>query len=293
MRDRHQRRAGDRERLVAAEPGDQLAAPDRRDEDARHHRDEEQPRLGGAVPLDDLQVQRQERDRAEEREPDDEADQARRRERPVPEELGREDRLGGPPLDEREGDEQRDAEHRQADDLHGAPRPGRPAEAREEHDRREPAGEEHRAEVVDRVPHVLGGAVERDGDHRERGGPQRQVDVEDPPPREVLDEEAAEQRADHRRDAEDRAEEPLVLATLAGRDDVADHGHRRHDQPAAADALDRAERDQLPHVLREPAERRADRGRSRSRPGGRSGGRRGRRASRRAGRRRSTRAGTT
>ena len=72
------------------------------------------------------------------------------REDPVPEEREREDRLGRPPLDEREGDEQHDAEHGQADDLRRAPRPGRPAEAREEHDRGEPAGEQRRAEVVDR-----------------------------------------------------------------------------------------------------------------------------------------------
>jgi hypothetical protein len=42
------------------------------------------------------------------------------------------------------------------------------------------------------------------------------------------------------------------------RHDVADHGHRGHDQPASADPLERAERDQLAHVLGDPAERRAD-----------------------------------
>jgi hypothetical protein len=74
----------------------------------------------------------------------------------------------------------------------------------------------------------------------------------------VVDEEAAEQRPDHGRDAEHGAEEALVLAPLAGRDDVADGGDRRDDQPPAAEALDRAERDQLAHVLREAAKSRAD-----------------------------------
>ena len=100
--------------------------------------------------------------------------------------------------------------------------------------------------------------VERDRDHRQRKDAQRQVDVEDPAPGEVFDEEAAEQRPDHGRDAEDSAEEALVLAALTRRDDVADDGHRRHDQPAATDPLQGAECDQLAHVLREPAEGRAD-----------------------------------
>ena len=88
---------------------------------------------------------------------------------------------------------------------------------------------------------------------------EREVDVEDPAPREVVDEEAAEQRADHGRDAEDGAEEPLVLAALARRDDVADDRDRRHDQPAAAEALDaRGTRSARPMFCAQPAERRAD-----------------------------------
>ena len=51
----------------------------------------------------------------------------------------------------------------------------------------------------------------------------------------------------------------LILPALARRHDVADHRYARDDQTAAADSLERAERDQLGHVLREPAERGADR----------------------------------
>ena len=114
------------------------------------------------------------------------------------------------------------------------------------------------AEVVDRVARLLDACVERGRDHHERDGADRQVDVEDPAPGEVVDEEAAEQRPDDRRDAEDAAEVALVLAALARRDDVADDGERRHHQAAGAEALQRAERDQLAHVLREAAEHRAD-----------------------------------
>ena len=108
------------------------------------------------------------------------------------------------------------------------------------------------------VADALDRRVEHDADHDQRRRPDRQVDVEDPAPGEVVDEEAAEQRPDHRRDSEDRAEEALVLAAVAGRDHVADHGDRDDDQPPGAETLDRAERDQLGHSLREPAERGAD-----------------------------------
>ena len=161
-----------------------------------------------------------------------------------------------------------------------------------EHDRREAAGEQRRAEVVDRVPHVVGARVEHDRDHAERERADRQVDVEDPAPRQVVDEEAAEQRPDHRRDAEDGAEEALVAAAVARRDDVADDGDRDHDQPAAAEPLQRAERDQLAPCSGERRTAPSRRGRSRSPSAARACGRRGRRACRRAARRPSRRAGT-
>jgi hypothetical protein len=47
---------------------------------------------------------------------------------------------------------------------------------------------------------------------------------------------------------------PLVPAALARRDDVADDGDARDDEPARAQALEPAEGDQLAHVLRQPAQ---------------------------------------
>ena len=122
----------------------------------------------------------------------------------------------------------------------------RAAEAREEHDR----GERRRRAARRRGSRSCAARASArewndDRDHDEREHADRQVDVEDPAPGQVVDEEAAEQRADHRRDAEDGAEEALVAAALARRDDVADHGDRDHDQPAAAEPLERAEGDQL------------------------------------------------
>ena len=151
-----------------------------------------------------------------------------------------------------------DAEHEQHDHLGREPGVRRAAEAREQHDRRQRGREQRRAEIVDPVGDGRRLAVEHGGDHEQGHRPDRQVDVEDPAPAQVVDEEAAEQRADDGRDAEDAAEEAGVAAALARRDDVADDGHRRHHQAAGAETLQRAEPDQLRHRLAGPAERGAD-----------------------------------
>ena len=106
---------------------------------------------------------------------------------------------------------------------------------------------------VGHLPRAEGGR-----DHRERDKAEREVDVEDPAPREVVDEEAAEQRTGDDRDAEHAAEQALVAAAVARRDKVTDDRHRHDEQTAAAEPLDRSERDQLRHALRQPAQRRAD-----------------------------------
>ena len=203
--------------------------------------------------LDDLQVERDERDRAEEREADDESDRARRPEGHVAEELRRQDRLLGARLDEREQREQRDAAADRGEHPRRVPGVARAAEARVEDHAREPGREDDRAEPVDPVPRRHLPRAEGGRDHGQREEAERQVDVEDPAPREVVDEEAAEQRAGDDRDAEDAAEEALVAAAVARRDEVADDGHRDDDQAAAAEPLDRPERDQLRHRLRQPA----------------------------------------
>jgi hypothetical protein len=233
-------------------------AEDRGREEPGHERGELETRSRRARPLRDLQVERQEGDRAEQREADDEANGARGRERPVPEERKRQDRFRRTPLDEHERRQQDDARDDQPDDLRRTPGPGRPAEAREEDDRRQVGRKQRGAEVVHRVPAKLRRGAERDRDHGEREEADRDVDVEDPAPAQVVDEEAAEQRPDDRRDAEDGSEVALVAPTLARRDDVADDGQRDDDQPARAEPLQGAEGDQLTHALREPAQRGSD-----------------------------------
>ena len=223
-------------------------------EQAEHHRRHQKARLGRAVALDDLQVQRHERDRAEEGEPDHEADGAGRSERRVAEELERQDRLGGARLDQREQREQCGAADDRGEHPRSAPRVARAAEARVEDHAGQARGEDDRAEPVDPMPlcHLL--RLEGGRDHRQRSRAERQVDVEDPPPREVVDEEAAEQRPYDDGRAEHAAEQALVAAAVARRYEVADDRHRHDDQAAAAEPLHGAEGDQLRHGLRRPAE---------------------------------------
>jgi hypothetical protein len=190
-------------------------------------------------------------------EADDEADCARHAEDAVAEDLQGQDRLGSARLGEHEPSEQAEASYEHRDHRGRVPGIGGPSEARVKDDCRQTTREQRCAEVVDRVLDLLAGSLERRRDHYQRDEADRDVDVEDPTPGEVVDEEAAEQRADHRRDAEHCTEEALVAAAVAWRDDVADDGDRRHEQAASTEPLDRAEDDQLRHVLADAAQRRA------------------------------------
>jgi hypothetical protein len=95
--------------------------------------------------------------------------------------------------------------------------------------------------------------AKRPADDDERDEAERQIDVEDPAPAQLLDEKPADQRAHHGREAEDAAKDALELATLARGEEIADHRHRGHDQPAAAEPLHGAEDDELRHRAAEPA----------------------------------------
>ena len=92
----------------------------------------------------------------------------------------------------------------------------------------------------------------------EDDGADRHVDVEDPLPAEVVGDQAAEPGAEQRAEAEDGAEEALVLAALGWSEDVADDGQRDREERAGTQALQPAEGDQLPHLLREPRQHRPD-----------------------------------
>ena len=86
-------------------------------------------------------------------------------------------------------------------------------------------------------------------DHEQRDDADRDVDVEDPVPAQVLGQPAADERAGDEGDAEHGPEQALVLAPLLGREHVSDDRERDREQRTGADALDASEEDEHPHVL--------------------------------------------
>lgn len=112
--------------------------------------------------------------------------------------------------------------------------------------------EQRGAEVVDGVGpaherQAKHGAGDDQGEH-----PDGEVDVEHPPPRQMVHEEPADQRADHAGAGEHGAGAVLVAAPLPRRDEFADDGQRHRHQPARAESLHGAEGDQLAHGLGQP-----------------------------------------
>jgi hypothetical protein len=166
--------------------------------------------------------------------------------------------LGGVSLDEDERGERHDGDREQAEHQRGIPVVGDSAEIGHENDGAQRRREESGSGIVDPVPLTSSGVRQCPGNHGERDDAKRQVDEEDPAPRPVGSEVAAEQRAGDAGDTEDGAEDPLIAAALPRRDDIADDRHRRHHQAAAAESLDDAEDDQLHHRLAQAAENGAD-----------------------------------
>jgi hypothetical protein len=125
-------------------------------------------------------------------------------------------------------------------------------------------GDQRRARVVDLPLDLRFLHVQHGGDHDQRDGADRQVHVEDPAPAadpeqvSAVGEEAADQRADDHGEHEGRGEVALVLAPLGRADDLSDDREDQRHQAAAAEALQRAEGDQLVHVLRHAAQGGAD-----------------------------------
>ncbi len=205
-----------------------------------------------------LEEGRQVGHRAEHGEPDDEADDCGEGEGADAEQLERQDGFGGPALhgDEQHGED--DAQHGEPDDLRGAPGPRRTAERGDQHQAGGDRGDQEGAEVVDDMVGRPARDAQGGGDHGEGDDADGQVDVEHPAPAQVLGEQPAEQRSEHTGRTEHGTEKALVAAAFTRRHDIADDRHRQHDQPAAAQTLQRPEADQLPHVLCHAAQRGPD-----------------------------------
>jgi hypothetical protein len=245
----HQRGACDRVGLVVLRSGDHPARDRGGDQGADHERQHPQPGHGRARAVHDLEVERQERDRAEHRHADHEAAGAGGRERARGEQLERQDRVGGPALAQDESAE--GGERDGGQEVRVADRRGR------QHGGGGEDREQQRAEHVHGPPLRARGGGQARADHQQRGGADGQVHVEDPAPRQRVDEEAAEQRPGDAGDREDAADHAHVAGALARWDEVGDDGHRGDDQAARPESLDGAEQDELEHRGGGARERRA------------------------------------
>ncbi|MNH00129.1 hypothetical protein D3C79_593150 [compost metagenome] len=141
-----------------------------------------------------------------------------------------------------------------------AVRPGHDsaALAGKEDDAGQRRGEVSRPQIVDLVFNPADPRLEYRADHRQGENPQRQIDIEDPAPGEMLHQPPAEQRPDHRRQAKHPAEQPLIAPAIGRWDHVAHHRHGHYQQTAATQSLQCPHQDQLRHVLRQSAQHRTE-----------------------------------
>jgi hypothetical protein len=208
-----------------------------------------------------LQQQRHQEQRAHETGGGGDELQAGDAEEPIPVDPQPEQGRGDPLLDDDEGGQQRQPGQPGAEYQGRAPA-GRRADRDRVQQQREPGRREKDARQVEPPRRVLGPARQEERADRDRRQADRQVDVEDPPPGEPVDQGAADHRAEGRRQQRGDDQDLVGLDPLGGREHPGDHRHPDRDQHPAAEALQRPERDQLGQRRRHPAQR----GRGREQP---------------------------
>lgn len=109
--------------------------------------------------------------------------------------------------------------------------------------------QESGAQVVDLRADGRRRGVDEQAGGQQRQGADRDVDVEHPAPAEVVGEEAADERAAHEGGRHHDGHHGLDPAALARRHQFTDDRLRADHQSAAAESLQRAEADELAHVL--------------------------------------------
>ncbi len=247
--------------LVAAGVADELPADDGGADDPGHHGQHQQPGPGGAGPVDHLQEGRQIAGGAEQGDTGHEAHQAADVEDGVAEQTQRDERFDGEAFgdeEEHDGGERAGAE---AGDPPRVPGVLGAAPTRQQHQAGGGGGEQQRAEDVEATAAAAAGRLRQfqdEGDDGEGDQAEGDVDVEAPAPGEVVGEVAAEQRPGDGGETEGGADQAHVAAALPGRHDVGDDRLHADHEAARADALERAEGDQLVHRTRPAGERGAD-----------------------------------
>jgi hypothetical protein len=218
----------------------------------------QQPGVERALAAGDLEEQRQQQHRAEEGGGDQEGGHRRRGEGALGEQPHVDQWPRGPQRVQDEGaDQQHPGEQRQpgGDGAQAAVRRGL-GEAEDE--QAEAGGEQRQAEQVEAAG-VLGGLGARQPaqPHEDADDADRHVDVEDPAPRQVVDDQAADHRSEHRSHEHGHADDAHHAADALGAGRLGQQDHAdRHDH-AAADALHDAEGDQRGQVPGQAAEDRA------------------------------------
>ncbi len=114
------------------------------------------------------------------------------------------------------------------------------------------------------MPLRLLGLVEKQTEHDERHGADRQIDPEYERPADMLDEEGAEGRADDRSHTPDPRNVTLHPSALGRGVDVADDGRGNRLNGAGAGSLQPAEQQQRHHAPGQPAQGRPDEEQARS-----------------------------
>ncbi len=103
----------------------------------------------------------------------------------------------------------------------------------------------------------LGGR--KPGRQVQRDGERHDVDSEDPPPAQRIDQDSAEQRADHESRSGPSGPGPDRLGLIGAREPGVDHRQRARHQERGADTLQAARGDQHPATRRDRTQQRRDR----------------------------------
>ncbi len=171
----------------------------------------------------------------------------------------RDDRVGGPSLAVHEGGREDAGHGDEAEDLGRAPGEAVSTPDAREHQAAGRPGQETGAGGVERIGRPVDVVGRQPGaESGERDEAEGDVDVEDPPPARLVDEDPSDQGPGDRGDGEGRRDVPLVAAALPRADEVAHGGHRERHQAAGRRALGRPRDDQGGDVLGDAADHRRD-----------------------------------
>src|ERR671920_1745414 len=255
----HHNRPDDHERLYALDAGYDLAADDPHGRHAKDERGEHGARARGGLAEHALHEERGVEDDPEHPDTDHEHQERRGAEDPALEEGERNYGLGCPELYGYEGGEQDAGDDEPNDDACGIPVVAL-TDPREREQQRDDRGRDGGgAEEIYLHPQTPGALVEHDRQSEQGEHAEGQIDVEHPPPGEVVGDPTSHRRPYYAGQREDAEEDALVLRPprRVGKD-ICDAGEYVGEDHARPEPLQTPEEDQLRHPPRGAAERAAN-----------------------------------